>query len=82
MNCDKYGVSDYIGPNTFAEVAVALTHYKRIYLYQGIPDFYRDELVAWRAICLNGDTQRIISDYRQVEAERALAAEQLELFER
>src|SRR5689334_16807341 len=55
VNCDKHGFPDYIGPNTFAEIAIALAHYKPIYLYQGIPHFYRDELTAWKAISLNGN---------------------------
>src|SRR5260221_5507526 len=28
VNCDKHGIPDYIGPNTFAEIAIALAHYK------------------------------------------------------
>lgn len=47
MNLDRHGILNYIGPNTFAEIAVAFAQSKRIYLYQGIPDAYVDELSAW-----------------------------------
>lgn len=69
MNIDKHGIPNYIGPNTFAEIAVAITHYKKVYLFQGIPAFYRDELVAWNVIGLNGDIDRIIKDYWESECE-------------
>jgi hypothetical protein len=55
VNVDKYGVPDYIGPNTFAEVAVAFALGRRVFLWQGIPQMYRDELEAWGAISLHGD---------------------------
>lgn len=77
VNCDKYGISDYIGPNTFAEIAVAFAHYKRVYLYQSIPDFYRDELVAWQVVCLEGSLSRLIEDCRQAVMQETA---QLELF--
>jgi hypothetical protein len=65
VNCDRYGLADYIGANTFAEISVAFSHYKRIYLYQGIPEFYRDELCAWTVVCLNGFLGRLIDDFRR-----------------
>ena len=71
INCDKQGFPDYIGPNTFAEIAIALAHYKPIYLYQGIPQFYRDELTAWKAICLDGSLDRLIRNCRRIAEENA-----------
>lgn len=68
VNCDKHGLRDYIGPNTFAEIAIALAHYKPIYLYQGMPQFYRDELTAWKAMCLDGCLDPLITEYRQIAA--------------
>ncbi len=65
LNCDKHGIPDYIGANSFAEIAIAMAHYKRVYLYQGIPDFYKDELAAWGVICLDGSLSRLIADYKQ-----------------
>lgn len=81
VNFDKHGIPDYIGPNTFAEIAVALAHYKRIYLFQSVPRFYQDELLAWGAIPLHGDIRLIVKDWvdhtRRVEAQ----ARQLTLFD-
>lgn len=78
VNFDKHGISDYIGANAFAEIAVALAHYKKIYLLQGIPEFYRDELTAWQAVCLNGNLMRLIEDCRQAAI---LDSSQLTLFD-
>ena len=44
INADKHGIRDYIGPNTFAEVAVAFSQGKRIYLLQDVPHNLEDEL--------------------------------------
>jgi len=81
MNIDKHGIPNYIGPNTFAEIAVAITHYKKVYLFQGIPAFYRDELIAWEVKCLNGDLERIIKDFWLAEEEKISKSLQLGLFE-
>jgi hypothetical protein len=78
MNLDKHGVHDYIGPNTFAEIAVALAHYKQIYLFQGIPDFYQDELLAWQATFLNGNVSTLVSSFREAQWRES---QQLTLFE-
>jgi hypothetical protein len=79
LNRDKHGIANYIGPNTFAEIAIALAHYKKIYLFQDMPKFYRDELSTWGVICLNGDLSRIINDYKKSEFQRSLVT-QLDLF--
>ena len=71
VNCDKHGLPDYIGPNTFAEIAIALAHYKPIYLYQGIPQFYRDELTAWKAICLDGCLDVLVRDCKRIAVANA-----------
>lgn len=65
VNFNKYDILHYIGPNTFAEVAVAFAQSKRIYLLNGIPNVYEDELLAWRVIPLFGDLQQLIDDFRQ-----------------
>jgi hypothetical protein len=77
VNLPKHGIRDYIGPNTFAEVAVAFSRSKRIYLAYDIPEFYIDELRAWQVIPLAGDLSQLITDY---ESARHCASEQLELF--
>jgi hypothetical protein len=58
-NIDKHGKKDYIGPNTFAEIAVAFLHDKKIFLLQDIPDFYRDELEAWDTVALHRDLKAL-----------------------
>lgn len=63
INIDRHGILNYIGPNTFAEIAVAFAQSKKIYLIQGVPEAYADELSAWRATALNGNLQKLISDF-------------------
>lgn len=64
VNPDRHGILNYVGPNTFAEIAVAFAQSKKIYLLQGVPDAYGDELSAWRAVSLRGHLDRLISDFR------------------
>lgn len=59
VNIDKYGVRDYVGPNTFGEIAVAFAHRKSVFLWQGIPDQYEEELLAWGAEALRGDLTQV-----------------------
>jgi hypothetical protein len=63
VNLEKHGTQDYVGPNTFAEIAVAFSESKRIYLWHGMPDVYRDELSSWGAVSLDGDLDRLVKDY-------------------
>ena len=65
MNLDKYGIHDYIGPNTFAEIAIAFAHYKQIYLFQNIPAFYQDELIAWGVVALNGRLSHLVNAFQR-----------------
>jgi hypothetical protein len=80
LNYDKHGIPDYIGANTFAEIAIAVSHSKSIYLYQGVPAFYSDELTAWQAISLNGDLSQLVAEYgkniEDFEKQRAIAREE------
>lgn len=78
INRDKHGIHDYIGPNTFAEIAVAFAQQKRIFLLQGIPEVYSDELIAWGAIALDGNLSKILRFY---SASVAKSTRQLNLFE-
>ena len=64
VNFDRYGILNYLGPNTFAEIAVAFAQSKRIYMLQANPEAYSDELSAWRAISLRGNIQQLIADFR------------------
>ena len=64
INQYLHGMPDYIGPNTFAEIAVAFAQSKKIYLYQSIPEAYCEELSAWRGIQLRGSLDKLITDFR------------------
>jgi hypothetical protein len=63
LNYDKYGVASYIGANSFAEIAVATTASKRVFLVNGIPDAYKDELLAWGVTPLFGRLQPVIDEF-------------------
>lgn len=63
VNADKHGMRDYVGPNTFAELAIAFVNGKKIYLLQDMPRNLEDELKSWGAIALRGDLSRLIEEY-------------------
>jgi hypothetical protein len=64
VNKDKHGIRDYIGANTFAEIAIAFVQSKKIFLLQRMPDTYIDELEAWKCIELDGYLDRIKQYYK------------------
>jgi hypothetical protein len=76
-NKDKHGVLNYIGPNTFAEIAVAFAQKKKIFLLQGMPENYKDELEAWGAIPLYGFHNKLLEYY---EIDRKKRNMQMDLF--
>lgn len=59
VNATKKGIENYIGPNSFAEIAFAFYFNKKIYLLNDIYEPYEDELVGWGAIPLKGDLDNI-----------------------
>jgi len=81
VNCDRYQIRDYIGPNTFAEIAVAFVQGKRIYLLQGIPEMYADELRAWGVIPLHGCVDSLVDVYYEYCARAEQQPRQLKLFD-
>jgi hypothetical protein len=74
VNGDKRGVRDYIGPNTFAEIVVAFSRGKRVYLSQAVPFHFADELHAWGVIPLYGNLDRLVADFHA--AGQALLAQE------
>lgn len=76
VNVDRYGEHDYIGPNTFAEIAVAFAEGRRIFIYQDLPERYVDELRAWGAVPLSGDLRPVAAAFSDRGDDR-----QLELFD-
>lgn len=59
INCDKENIKNYIGPNSFAEIAFAFYFHKKIFLFQDIYEPYKDELTGWKSIPLNKDLESI-----------------------
>lgn len=59
VNVDRPGEADYVGPSAFAEIAVAFADARRVFLLQGMPGRYADELSVWGVECLDGDWPRL-----------------------
>ncbi len=59
VNEDKPNLKNYIGPNSFAEIAFAFFYNKKIFLFNNIYTPYEDELVGWNAIPLKGELKNI-----------------------
>lgn len=62
VNVDRPGANNYVGPNSFAEIGIAFADDRRVFLLQGMPEYYKDELVAWGVECLEGDLTRLVRD--------------------
>lgn len=62
VNVDRGSRRNYVGPNSFAEISVAFADDRRVFLLQGMPDYYADELEAWGVECLEGDLPRLARD--------------------
>jgi hypothetical protein len=77
VNPEKHGIGDYVGANSFAEIAIAFAHHKRIFLLGKIPSFYEDELHAWGAIPLEGDLASLVLGFQK---QCKIDDQQLELF--
>lgn len=59
INQDKNELKNYIGPNSFVEIAFAFYFHKKIFLLQDIYEPYQDELTGWKAISLNKEIESI-----------------------
>lgn len=60
VNATKNGIENYIGPNSFAEIAFGFYFNKKIYLLNDIYTPYEDELVGWKVTPLKGDLKKIL----------------------
>lgn len=67
FNKEKKGKANYIGANTFVEIAMAFAWNRKIYLLNDIYDQYRDELLSWNCIPLHGNLEKLISEYKNIE---------------
>jgi hypothetical protein len=61
LNYDKDGKNNYVGGNTFIEMAVAFEHGKKIFLVNPTPkdSSYKEEIESMRPIIINGDLKKI-----------------------
>lgn len=59
VNEEKENIKNYIGPNTFAEIALSYYFNKNIYLLNDIYEPYRDELLGWNIKVLHGDLNKL-----------------------
>ena len=57
VNSTKDGVPNYIGANTFAEIAFGYYYNKKIYLLNDIYEPYKEELLGWGVYCLKGNLE-------------------------
>lgn len=65
FNEKKNGLENYIGANTFVEIAMAFAWNRKIYLMNDIYEPFRDELLAWECKCLKGDISSLIHDWKE-----------------
>ena len=60
LNFTKKNIENYVGGNTFLEMGFAYVLNKKIFLYNPIPDMhYKDEIIAFKPVVLNGDLAKI-----------------------
>ena len=59
VNATKNGIENYIGPNSFAEIAFAFHFNKKICLLNDIYEPYEDEIIGWNVKCLKGDLNNL-----------------------
>lgn len=59
VNMDKPNLKNYIGPNSFAEIAFAFYFHKKIFLLNDVYEPYKDELTGWQAVSLESDINNI-----------------------
>lgn len=59
VNATKKGIENYIGPNSFAEIAFAFYHNKKTFVLNSFYEPYLDELEGWGVLELHGDLDKI-----------------------
>lgn len=59
VNETKNGIENYIGPNSFAEIAFGFYFNKKVYLLNDIYEPYKDELIGWNVTPLKGDIEKL-----------------------
>ena len=64
VNVTKNGIENYVGPNSFAEIAFGFYFNKKVFLLNDIYEPYKDEIIGWNIKCLKGDLSRIASNLK------------------
>ena len=59
INETKNGIDNYIGANSFAEIAFGFYFKKKVYLLNDIYEPYKDELIGWKVVPLKGNLSKI-----------------------
>ena len=59
INEDKNGKKNYIGANSFAEIAMGFYFGKKVFLKNDIYEPYADELIGWGVIPLKGHLENM-----------------------
>ena len=86
FNEEKKGIKNYIGANTFVEIAMAFAWNRKIYILNDIYEPFKDELLAWECKCLNGDLNILMQEWKgnscpNQQNDNETAFTQLSLFE-
>ncbi len=63
INEEKNGIKNYIGANSFAEIAMGFYFGKKVFLKNDIYKPYADELVGWDVIPLKGNLELLKKYY-------------------
>ncbi len=59
VNATKNGILNYIGPNSFAEIAFAFFYNKNIYVLNEFYEPFKDELTGWGVKELHGSLDNL-----------------------
>lgn len=60
VNSNRNGIDNYIGANSFAEIAFGFQFNKNVYLLNDIYEPFKDELIGWNIKVLKGDLSCLI----------------------
>ena len=71
VNATKGDIDNYIGPNSFAEIAFGFYHDKKVFVLNDFYEPYRDELEGWGVVALHGDLSKL-NNYEYKEEPDAL----------
>lgn len=71
VNEAKGDAANYIGANTFAEIVIAFNASKHIFLLHNLYPPFADELLAWNALPLSGNLEKLALIYQEIIKNRS-----------